>query len=77
MLLKTLYTPSYLLCLLWIPVCDVDYEDVRQVHPGSDHHEGERVAEARPAFTGPLSLLPNINNAIIFYCFIIIMYLFS
>lgn len=47
-----------LLCLLWVSVCDVDYEDIGQVHPGSDHHEGEGVAEAGSALTGPLALLP-------------------
>jgi len=47
-----------LLCLLWVSVCDVDYEDVGQVHTSSDHHEREGVAEASPALTGPLALLP-------------------
>ena len=55
---------------MWISVCDVDYEDIGQVHPGSDHHEGEGVAEASPTLTGPLALLP----VIIIFITIIICY---
>jgi len=47
-----------LFCLLWIPVCDVDYEDVHQVDKGSDHHKGKGEAEACSSLAGPLALLP-------------------
>ena len=53
-----MFPSFYLFCLLWIPVGDVDYEDIHQVDQGSDHYQGEGVAKACSSLTGPLALLP-------------------